>query len=78
MKINEEYKKIFKQFGKHILKLREDRNITINELSDKTGIRKEYLKKIEQGTAYGLMFERHLVKIAKGLKINFQTLLDFE
>ena len=68
----------FKTFGKHIKKLREERSITIEELSEKTGIRKEYLLKIENGTAYGVKIEKHFFRIAKGLKISFSVLFNFE
>ena len=62
----------------HIQKLRLKSNLSIGELHEKTGIRKEYLKKIEEGTAYEVMIERHLYKIAKALKIKLYVLLDFE
>ena len=43
-----------KKFGENIRKFREERNITIEELSTITGIRAQYLKRIELGTAKGL------------------------
>ena len=47
-------------------------------MSEKTGIRKEYLRKIENGTAYGLLLDKHLLKIAIALNIHFYQLMDFE
>ena len=77
MKINEKVKESFKKLGLRIKQLREYRNIDINELSKKTGIRKEYLEQIENGTAYGVLIERHLVKIANAFKIKLSELFDY-
>ena len=41
----------FKKFGENIREFREERNMTIEELSTITGIRTQYLKRIELGTA---------------------------
>lgn len=78
MNIEKKVKATFKQLGLHIKKLREERGISIKEISDKTGIRKEYLEKIEQGNAYGVMLNTHLVKIAKELKVKLSELFDYE
>jgi cytoskeletal protein RodZ len=74
---SERVKVSFKKLGLHIKNLREDRNIKIDELSARTGIRKEYLEKIEKGLAFGVLIERHLVKIAKTFNIELSELLDF-
>ena len=55
----------------------EERNLTINELAETTRIRKEYLKKIEEGKAYGMQYEKHLLKIAKSLNTKLSVLLKF-
>lgn len=47
-------KEKFINFGLKIKKLREERNMSIEELSMITGIRLQYLKKIEAGTAHRL------------------------
>ena len=52
--------------------------IFILSFSINTKIYQGYLKKIEEGTAYEVMIERHLYKIAKALKIKLYVLLDFE
>lgn len=78
MNISEKIKAAFKQLGKHIQMLREERNISIKELSERTGIRKEYLKKIENGIAYGVILDKHLLKIAKELKVRLSELFDSE
>ena len=67
----------FKQLGRHIQNLREERNISIKELAEITGIRKEYLKKVEKGNAYGVMLNTHFVKIAKALKVNLSNFFDY-
>ncbi len=78
MEISKKIKIAFKQLGQQIQNLREERCMDINELSKKTGIRKEYLNKIEKGVAYGVLLEKHLVKIAKALNVKLSELLDFE
>lgn len=50
--------------------------MTVLELSKRTGIRKEYLKKIEEGTAYGVSLSRHIVKIANALEINIYEIFE--
>ena len=47
MNLNEKVKLAFKQLGKHIQTLREEKGMTIKEISEKTGIRKEYLRKLK-------------------------------
>ena len=42
---------IYKIFGENIKRFREERNMTLDELSELTSIRVPYLKKIEFGTA---------------------------
>ena len=49
----------------------------MEELSEKTGIRKEYIKKIESGKAYGVTLDNHLFKISNALKIKLSTLFNF-
>ena len=46
-----------KKFGENIRKFREERNMTIEELSTITGIRAQYLKRIESGNAKRLNTE---------------------
>ena len=52
--MSEEDKEVFIKFGQNIKKFRRERNMTIKELSELTGIRVQYLYKIEAGKAYGL------------------------
>ena len=68
---------MFCKLGKHLQNLREERGITLKELSEKIGIRKEYLKRIENGNAYGVMLDTHLAKIAKVLKVSVSDLFNF-
>lgn len=77
MELNETIKQHFKDFSNHIKKLREDREITILELSKRTGIRKEYLRKIEEGTAYGARIEKHIAKIADAFEINLYEIFQY-
>ena len=52
--MNDKDKEIFIKFGQNIQQLRKERNMTIQELSKLTGIRTQYLRKIESGKAYGM------------------------
>ncbi len=78
MNIDEKIKQDFLLLGQNIKKLREERNLTIKETSQKTGIRPQYLQKIEAGLAYGVMIEKHLVPLAKVFKIKFYKLFEFK
>ena len=64
--------------GLHIRKLREERKLTIKELAEKTGLRLQYLQKIEKGTAYGVLIDKHLVQIAKVFEIKLSELFGFK
>lgn len=64
--------------GQYIKNLREERNMTLEEMSQKTGIRIEYLKRIEAGIAYRVKVIPHLALIAKALKITMMELFSFE
>lgn len=77
MKYDNQFLQICIKLGKRIQNLREERQISIKEMSEKTGIRKEYLRKIELGKAYGILIDRHLFKIADILNVRMSTLLKF-
>ena len=51
---DEEAINIIKNLGSNVQKIRQSKNISIKELSEKTGIREKYLKKIEKGEAMGI------------------------
>lgn len=72
MKNDKKYK--FKQLGTNIKKLREKYNLSLEELSIKTGIRKQYLQKIEDGIAYGFKIS-HLEKLAIIFNGNIKSIL---
>lgn len=78
MKISEETKKDLVLLGLRIKNLREERNFSINELAKKAGLRAQYLKKIEQGAAYGVLLNKHLAKIVYALDIKMSVLFSFE
>jgi len=56
-------KEVFKLFAKNFKKIRALRNISLEELSLKTGFSVNYLKKIENAQAKGLS-TRHLDKFS--------------
>ena len=60
--------KIFKKFGENIQEFREERSMTIDELSTITGIRAQYLKRIELGTAKRLSVD-HVFIFAKAFNL---------
>lgn len=61
--------KIFKILGENIKSVRLAKNITIKILSERTGIRAEYIRKIENGKAYGITLTKHVFYIAKALNV---------
>jgi len=64
-----EYEERLKKLGQNIRIAREERNITIKELSEKTGIRTEYLKKIENGEAVRIkIFKLYQIAHAMNMK----------
>lgn len=64
----EKMKKVFEKFGQNIKEFRQERNMTIKELSQITGIRIQYLYKIEAGKAYGLSTS-HVFIFAEAFKL---------
>lgn len=77
MDIKEEYKIMFKKLRLRIKELREEKGLSLEELAHKSGIRKEYLQKIEQGKAYQMKLCRHANAIAKVLNKKVYDLFDF-
>lgn len=78
MQISDSIIIVFKLLGMHIKRLREERNISLQELSEKTNIRKEYLNRIENGNAYSIKLNTHLVKIAKVMNVKLSDLIDYK
>lgn len=72
-KINNYILNKLKIFGENIKFYREKQNITLNELSIKTKIRKEYLKKIENGSAIGVKTIQVFI-IKEALNITFEEI----
>ncbi len=60
---------IFKIFGENLQRKREGRNISLQELSNKTKINIRYLKRIENGTAVGLLVS-HVFILSQALNID--------
>ncbi len=69
----DEMKNIFKIFGQNVQNARIEKGITLDELSQKTGIRKQYLIKIEKGEAVRITAS-HLFIIAEGLNVKASIL----
>lgn len=64
---------IFKQIlilvGNKVKELRQKRNMTIKELSEKSGISQKYLKKIENGQAIGIT-TKHIDRLCRSLDLS--------
>ena len=71
---NIKFSNILKKLGKNIELIRTKQNLTIKEISERTGIRKIYLHEIEKGNAIGIKTTQ-LFKIANTLTVNIQDLL---
>ena len=78
MKINEYFKQKLILLGLRIKQLREERNLTLKDVALKTGIRIQYLQKIEKGLAYGVLIDKHLLKIANALSVKLGELFAFQ
>lgn len=74
MDMDEKKVRLFKTIGKNIKNVREEKGITRKEVSEKINIRKEYLKKIENGECSGLTAD-HLFKIANALNVEAKDLV---
>lgn len=68
-------KSVKKQFGKHLRKLREERDFTQEELADRAGLHFTYIGQIERGLRNPSLV--NLCKLAKALKITGGELLHF-
>jgi len=78
MKYDEHFILTCQKLGISIKSKREKRQISIKKMSVLTGIRTDYLSKIGQGKAYGVMIKRHLLKTANVLNLKLCELFDFE
>ncbi len=66
-----------KYLGKKIQQIRNEKNISLSELAEKTLINKSYLAKIEQGTAKRVHLE-HAGAIAAAFGIDVIELFKFK
>lgn len=75
MKYEETFDKEREKLGEKIRDLREERDLTQEELAHKAKMNVSYLAKIENG--YVNTTVRYLIKIAKGLKVKVRDLFEF-
>ncbi len=61
-------------FGEKIKKLRTDKQLTLDELSESTGLSKGYLSKLENGHR-GTPKAETITKLARGLDIEYEDLM---
>ena len=71
---DEEAINIIKNLGSNVQKIRQSKNISIKELSEKMGIREKYLKKIEKGEAMGITTSK-IFLIAYALSVRVSLLV---
>ena len=72
--MKQKIKQNFYQLGKNITKLREEYGMSLEDLSLKSGIRKRYLVRIEQGIADGMRLS-HLEKLTVAFDGNLKDIL---
>ena len=77
MEITERIKIELKKLGINIQKIRKEQNITTEQLSELSGIKKELLEKFENGTAYNVKLNKHILKIAEALNITLYQIFDY-
>jgi len=77
MKKDNNYENYFKLIGERIKFLREKQNLPIKDLSQKTKISVRYLTKIENGLAFGMYINKHLLVIAIALNVKISELFEF-
>lgn len=65
--------KLLTRVATNLKRIREEKNLTINELSKKTGINKNYLKKIEADNAPRLCLSK-VMKTVSALDIDYKEL----
>ena len=66
--------RLIKNLGNNVQKIRLSKNISIKEMSEKTGIREKYLKKIEKGEAMGITTSK-IFLIAEALSVKVSLLV---
>ena len=71
---DEEAINLIKIFGRNVKKIRLSKNLSIKEISAKTGIREKYLKQIEKGEAMGITTSK-IFLIADALSVKVSLLL---
>lgn len=64
-----------KKFGEQLRKLRQEKDLTQEELADKAGMHFTYIGQIERGQRNPSLVNLH--KLAKALKVSAGTLLPF-
>lgn len=66
--------KLKKTIGRNVNRIRTEQNLTLSALAEKSGIRKEYLTKIENGQAPNINLN-HIDRLCNTLKILIADLL---
>ncbi len=73
-RIDKEDYRLLKIVARNIQEIRTAKNITIEEISEKTKIKERYLKRIEQGLAVRMTLT-HLLLIAEALNVDVKILV---
>lgn len=73
--MNDQDRKILKQFGERIKNLRKQLGFTQEELADKANIERSYMGTLERGERNPTLLK--VYRIAKALKVSGEKLLPF-
>lgn len=71
---DKEFERVLKKFGENVKQHCDEQGINIEELSAKTGIRKEYIKKIFAGNCPGIS-TNHIFILSEALKVQPNVLV---
>ena len=74
MENNETFEELCILIGKNIRKLRLEKGLTVKDLSQRTKITQNYIRKIEKGIAYKMLINRHIDNIATALEVKLSEL----
>ena len=77
MGYEKEYADFCKKLGMRIKNLREEKKLSLEELSLITNINIKKLKNLESGCSERIFFDKHLLKISNALNVDIGLLFEF-
>jgi len=73
--VSKTFKQFAKDFGEKIIRLRKQRDLTQEELANKSGVERSYMGAIERGERNPTL--KKIYQISKTLKVKIKELLNF-